>query len=572
MKPKSEPALWLGAFCASLALHAAIATGLILVPASRPREPPSTNIALYSIRRAQVGEASPPLALAPVSPAAKAVTAIGQKTTAGQPPPAPRVVPNRDDLTAATPVPPSAATPVAVVPIAPETEARNLHLSFPGPTAPAARIVEPTVLTDASAAGAVASQPKAATAAPASPQRLAAPRQQGGPPAQSTARSRPVVASTVPAKAPSPSLGDQVLEAAPLKRPPAAAEATNMRQSTAGSVAPAATAPIVEPMISSRPRLDQSVASAVGSPAATATPTRPSRSLAPLQQGGSPSPTTARSRQVEPRLVPVTALPPSLTNQVLEAPPKGAGPPAVSPSGDGQVVPAIREAPEPRIAMIPPEQRLLVPARESAAEAYAKILDLISGQKNSQCFLALASAKGEAISVNGFATAAGRVSELHRRIGQLIEIPIDIRGHVVTDAQCAALAFAGGLEGYPEPSLLVELAVPEIASGKELSGRIGNLSRKRLYLVVVDDEGKVQEVQNLFLESEGTVGFRAPLTLTDGPVGTEQLLVAIASDEALETFSLQEGEQAAAFFDELRAEIRRRGNTIDFGMASVIVQ
>lgn len=222
--------------------------------------------------------------------------------------------------------------------------------------------------------------------------------------------------------------------------------------------------------------------------------------------------------------------------------------------------------------MLPPEQRLSVRARESAAEAYAKILDLISGQKNSRCFLALASAKGEAISVNGFATAVGQVSELHRRIGRLIEVPIDIRGHVVTDAQCAALAFAVGLEGYPEPSLLVELAVPEIASGKELSGRIANLSRKRLYLVVVDDEGKVQEVQNLFLESEGTVGFRAPLTLTDGPVGTEQLLVAIASDEALETFSLQEGKQAAAFFDELRAEIRRRGNTIDFGIASVIVR
>ncbi|BCH25449.1 hypothetical protein MesoLjLb_52340 [Mesorhizobium sp. L-8-3] len=273
---------------------------------------------------------------------------------------------------------------------------------------------------------------------------------------------------------------------------------------------------------------------------------------------------------MEPSTLPATALPPA--RPALEAPPKRAGPPALSPSGAGQVVTAVDEAPEPRIAMIPQEQQRLIRPRESAAEALAKILDLISGQMNSQCFLALASARGEAISVNGFATAASPVSELQRRIRRLIEVPIDVRGHVVTDAQCAALAFAGGLEGYPEPRLLVELAVSEIASGDELSGRISNLSRNRLYLVVVDDEGKVQEVEQLFLESDGTVGFRAPLTLTDGPVGTEQLLVAIASDEALETFSLQEGEQAAAFFDELRAEIRRRGSTVDFGMASVIVR
>jgi hypothetical protein len=227
--------------------------------------------------------------------------------------------------------------------------------------------------------------------------------------------------------------------------------------------------------------------------------------------------------------------------------------------------------PEQTLALLRPGSPEPLAPAETPNQSYAKLLDFLSAEPR-QCFLALASARGNVIEVKGYAATVERIGELGRRINQLIEAPAAVHGHLVTDAQCAALTFASDLPAYPEQPLAVQTARPQVRSGEVLTGRIHNFRRSRLYLIIIDDDGKVQELEDLRPEAGNTVSFRAPLTLTDGPVGTVQLLLAIASDHALLTFSAHEGTQAEPYFEQLRNEILKQGNPVDFGVASFIVR
>jgi hypothetical protein len=227
--------------------------------------------------------------------------------------------------------------------------------------------------------------------------------------------------------------------------------------------------------------------------------------------------------------------------------------------------------PEQTVALLRPVSPEPLAPAETPKQSYAKLLEFLSAEPR-QCFLALASARGSVIEVKGYAATVERIGELDRRINELIETPAAVRGHLVADAQCAALTFASELAAYPEPPLAVRTARPEVRSGEVLTGRIHNFHRSRLYLIIIDDDGKVQELHDLRPEAGNTVSFQAPLTLTDGPVGTVQLLLAIASDHALLTFSAREGTQAEPYFEQLRNEILQQGKPVDFGIGSFIVR
>ncbi len=226
---------------------------------------------------------------------------------------------------------------------------------------------------------------------------------------------------------------------------------------------------------------------------------------------------------------------------------------------------------EERVAAVirPEEPRRLMP-QQDPAQIYATLLDAIAAESNPGCFMALGSMDGETIGVSGFAAARARMEAFRERLNQIVDAPVAVRGHLVAQSQCAALAFVKGLIDTPEAPLAIELSAEEIASGTELVGRVANLRRPWFYLVVVDDMGRVQEVEDdrLFLIEQGTVGFRTPLTLTGGPVDTVQLLLAISSDEILEIVWLREGAQATTYFEQLLAEIERNGGGVDFGIAA----
>jgi hypothetical protein len=177
----------------------------------------------------------------------------------------------------------------------------------------------------------------------------------------------------------------------------------------------------------------------------------------------------------------------------------------------------------------------------------------------------------EAVRIDGFAGQPAEIARLGEEIDRSTGIPVETRAHPVSSAQCSALSFASRLGGVA-PTLSLQPERTTIHSSELLNGRIRNFGKTMLYLLVVDDDGKVEEVTNLFEETDGGIGFSAPMTLTDGPVGTVQLLMAIGSDQPLATIADRDGEPADIYFAALANEIAQTGARIEYGIVSFVVQ
>src|SRR5690606_20136613 len=164
-----------------------------------------------------------------------------------------------------------------------------------------------------------------------------------------------------------------------------------------------------------------------------------------------------------------------------------------------------------------------------------QVRDVIAAEPgDGGCFVAIAEPSPDVVAVDGYAATGETLARLETNLAAIEDASVAMRQHRIATAQCDALAFTRGLNPDPVARLTIKPDMPAIASGAELTGLVRDFGRKWLYLVVVDDEGKVQELDDLARGPDGSVVFRAPLTLTDGPVDTVQLLLAVASDEPLE--------------------------------------
>lgn len=200
------------------------------------------------------------------------------------------------------------------------------------------------------------------------------------------------------------------------------------------------------------------------------------------------------------------------------------------------------------------------------------LLGALKGENGNGCFGAFATELDNMPEVRGFAADPARLGAFEQRFAAMFGTAVSLSSHRITAPQCVTLAFAHEWELESATRMLISLDRPAIASGTELSGRLSGTARPWLHVLVVDDEGIVHELPDLQAEADGSIRFRAPLTLTNGRVGTDQLLIAIAADEALDTASAGSGLPAEAFFGRLQMELRTRDIGIDIGMAGFRVE
>ncbi|WEX10858.1 hypothetical protein [Chelativorans sp. AA-79] len=308
--------------------------------------------------------------------------------------------------------------------------------------------------------------------------------------------------------------------------------------STSGEVASSTPPPVAAGMAAAPRRIAESgtIAATAAQPAAS-TP-------AESKRAASASATASR----------VAIAAPTASASRIVSSPSSSGTTASPSAGDGEEMALIA----PRI----PERE--TPPRKEI-DPFASMLDVIAAHEAGDCFLALAPAKPE-LAIDGFAAVTGEIEQLRSEIARRVGVPVEARSHEVSEEQCRALSFARALSARPIPALAIEPDMRVVPSGGILSGHVGNFGRKWVYLLLVDDEGKVEEVQDLFREANGAIGFRAPVTLEDGPVETVQILLALASDSPLETVASHDKKHAAAYFPALATEIRRGGRPVDFGL------
>jgi hypothetical protein len=73
----------------------------------------------------------------------------------------------------------------------------------------------------------------------------------------------------------------------------------------------------------------------------------------------------------------------------------------------------------------------------------------------------------------------------------------------------------------------------EVGPGQPLLGTISNLEGRRLYLVLVDNDGLAHRLEAKADASGDSATFSVPLTADASSIGPMQMLLAIVSDEAI---------------------------------------
>jgi hypothetical protein len=533
----SDIAPWAGAFGVSVAVHGALAATLALAPRPQRVEPPATNIAIQS--------------LAPDMPGRVAATPVPQAETKRE------LVENVSAPDAAARVDggevvtPSAATgesvtgaestaaiePVRDSGIMPTVEQKPVTIAGAETTEAALQpTLEAKQVSAAEVEKALAGTPRPMDEAPAAEMarvevaapRIAVPALE--PDSAPSVAAQPVLTSDVPASQ----------NLAPPAEVVTAPSATGITQPLAAIVPPSE--------IANRDVAAPSERNQIAAVEPTPSTAAGARS-APVPESTDAEPAMAISK---PSPLPAVQIP--------------------TPKVDAVAVVPEPETSETQVAMLPVRPPRPVMEARPLADPLEQVRNVIAGQPEAGCFLALALPSPQIIEVDGYSETPARLQRLHNDLAAIADASVRTRQHRITPAQCEALSFARSVSPDPVAQLPITSDSAEISSGAELSGAIHNFSRKWLYLVVVDDEGTVQELHDISRNADGTIGFRAPLTLTDGPVDTVQLLLAIASDSALETFAQREGENARPYFAALASEISALRQGVEVGIAGFVIR
>jgi hypothetical protein len=421
------------------------------------------------------------------------------------------------------------------------------------------------------------------------------------------------------------------LEAQPGSRPESAAVVSDGDTVAAADAAAAAVQPVapLEAQPESQPESaavvsdgdtlvasDSSERLTSSAPGAAAVSGQPAEKVAALEQSTSestvpaivadqPAPTArseSRPAQVvgalsaaEPASEPATTLKPEvLQPQPLDAgtePPAGAatrpevlGPTAGPLDADAESVPVAPDAPQAvKPVEEPVETALLVPARpdsslgtevDKPSDRYRRIVEFIRRYGGGDCFIALPAMSADgAVTFQTFGRDKVREDAFRQALFEVNGFEAEISSGNVADPQCLALSFARGAKRYPGFSLMIDLDEAEVASGTALSGSVLNAGGRELHLLLVDDEGRVQSLDNLLAAGDGTDRpFSTPLTLTGGPVATKQILIAIATDDPLAALAAPVDEPANAYFKRLGQEIAATGADVDLAVEGFSVR
>jgi serine/threonine protein kinase len=228
--------------------------------------------------------------------------------------------------------------------------------------------------------------------------------------------------------------------------------------------------------------------------------------------------------------------------------------PGTHSSAPGQQTVARVEAPPPQSPLSKPSDKALPVAplsREEKAKAFVASFD------GGECFLVQPLAG--AASPNEY-QAVGRTIEPFRRFDSAYKREVGVEAQLtvapITAEQCPALDLVRLTPPDGRQPARLALKSYEVGSREPLSGTISNLEGRRLYLVLVDNDGLAHRLDAKVDANGDSAIFDIPLTADASSVGPMQMLLAIVSDKPIPTLdglhSAKLGSIASRLIDDAR--------------------
>jgi len=542
---RPEGGVWLLSGALALALHGGVAIGSIAGFRSVAAEPPrQTRIDISALAletpQATAAQVSKSVARAEAAEAVSAVEGLTASTT------------DAESLTGADAEALSAAE-----------KARALAVASEPARAPAAASTAATITGTEAApasagqrlAGSAALQPAESVVSKSEPPATAPPppartvtagttqRITGSEPAPATPKPAPGTTITAAAQGPAPALG----VAAPAPRtvigtepaPPTAAPArvaagtSAPQRVTAGTISLTSPTARVVGSVEASPDPEPATPSTPRAAVAAAAPSRPTIAAIPdTGSGGGER---------------IAALPEPKPSVAAIAAPQPQAPPGDAPAATA------------------PAQ----PTPEESRQTYRQVLDFVRGYAGGDCFAALPSLSDEdRFQFETFARSKSDLDTFRAALEEKTGVLSATTMKAISDAQCAAMQFVQEADSYPSFKLYFDLKDRSIASGTTLSGSIGGATAGVLNLILIDDEGKVQDIGSFLKFAQGKAIFEVPMTYAGGPIDTQQVLMAIVTQGRISTVKDYSGSPAPQFFQRLALELRRTGMREDIALVA----
>ncbi len=145
------------------------------------------------------------------------------------------------------------------------------------------------------------------------------------------------------------------------------------------------------------------------------------------------------------------------------------------------------------------------------------------------------------------AFAADVLEEIDPRPGQ--------RGVLIDPRQCPAATFIRENVSYPAFRLSLGVVNDRLPTGEELTGVVGRAAGAYVTLLLVDDNGVVQDIGSYLTFAGADARFSVPMRREGAARDTSQMLIALTTDSRPRTLDAQNGQLAEDFFPALKAEI-----------------
>ena len=193
------------------------------------------------------------------------------------------------------------------------------------------------------------------------------------------------------------------------------------------------------------------------------------------------------------------------------------------------------EAPPPQPPSLRPSEKAPPPVAPASAEEKAKAF--IASFDGGECFLIepLPGATKPARVPGGRPRRSNRSAASIQPTSARSASRRNLTVAPITAEQCPALDLVrlAPPDGRQPPRLALKSY--EVGPGQPLSGTISNLEGRRLYLVLVDNDGLAHRLDAKVDASGDSATFSVPLTPDASSVGPMQMLLAIVSDKPIPT-------------------------------------
>lgn len=284
---------------------------------------------------------------------------------------------------------------------------------------------------------------------------------------------------------------------------------------------------------------------------ATADPSTPP--VPALRPGGVTAPSAA------PALAPSAA--PAAPQSTTAGPPAQPGAPASQPNLAGpSLTPALPGAPAPA-GKPAVETAALQPAPSSGRAE--QIERYISQYNGGDCFyISPNTVSASAARIDGYGASATAFQILDDAFKRTNGFEADIDVRQVTAAQCPAVTFLGRLRSERARAPRLQVGQTSLRSGEALSGSIEGFGNRNVQLLLVSDEGLVQDVSGLLKPAGDAKTFNLRMQRAGAPGAQPQLLVAVSSEKPLETLRDAKSTPADQVFPLALVEGARTGQAI----------